>query len=54
MSPVKKLERVVTEHENFPGGISSLPDKEKIVEKINEVITLLNELEEKLNMALTK
>lgn len=46
--PVKELTRKVKTDKEFPGGVSSLPDKEEIIEKINEMILLLNEIEAKV------
>ena len=43
--PVDKLTRHVTTDKDFPSGVSTLPDKEEMIEKINEVIVLLNKLE---------
>lgn len=46
--PIKQLIRTITSSDDYPGGISTLPTKQEIVDKVNEVIELLNTLEEKL------
>lgn len=48
MSPIKILERTIVDSKDYPGGISSLPTKEQFMDKLNEVILLVNNLEKEI------